>query len=82
MRALTLAILLAGCASPLPATVPDTPVVVQDPAACTASCNRAQAACAKPGPVDSCVETCQQAAPDLEGPIDDLTKSLTCSEAP
>lgn len=81
MRAL-IAVLLAGCASPLPATIPDTPVVVQDPAACSASCDRAQELCAKPGPVDSCVEVCRQTASDLEGSLDDLAKSLTCSEAP
>jgi len=79
MRTLILAVLLTGCASPLPATIPDTPVVVQDPATCAASCARAQSACAKPGPIDSCVEVCQQAAPDLEGPIDTLTVNLTCT---
>lgn len=82
MRALTLAVLFVGCASSIPATAPDKPVTVQDPAACTASCDRAQDQCAKPGSVDSCIETCQQTASDLEGPLDDLTKSLTCSGAP
>jgi len=71
-----------GCASPLPMAPPDTPVVVQDPAACAAACAHAQGQCANPTPIDSCVEVCQQAAPDLEGSLDSLAVTLTCTEAP
>jgi hypothetical protein len=78
-----LALLAAQCTgAPVPpsAPPPDPPVApVNDPAACAPSCAKAQDACASPKPIDVCMGACQQAAPDLEGSLDELAVLLTCN---